>query len=124
MKTQIHSSSSAAQPAGTSNPAAEPPQYDQRLRSARGWYECILDVGTNPLKLLVVSAVDFSPLSSPCCYASVVSQHAGLGRKLDTIVSKPIVAVVLLSLLLDVAFVVVGFCWACLSINLSQWNPN
>ena len=39
VKTQIHSSSSAAQPAGTSNPAAEPPQYDQRLREARGWFE-------------------------------------------------------------------------------------
>ena len=39
VKTQIHSSSSAAQPAGTRNPVAEPLQYDQRLREARGWYE-------------------------------------------------------------------------------------
>ena len=36
VKTQIHSSSSAAQRAGTSNPGVE---YDQRLREARGWYE-------------------------------------------------------------------------------------
>ena len=39
VKTLIHSASSAVQPAGTSNPVAEPPQYDQRLREARGWYE-------------------------------------------------------------------------------------
>ena len=39
MKTQIQSTSSAPQPAGTSNPGVELPQYDQRLRAARGWYE-------------------------------------------------------------------------------------
>ena len=39
VKTQIQSTNSAAQPADTSDPSAEPPQYDQRLRAARGWYE-------------------------------------------------------------------------------------
>ena len=39
VKTQIKSTSVAAQPAGTSNSEAETPQYDQRLRAARGWYE-------------------------------------------------------------------------------------
>ena len=37
--TQIQNTNSAAQPADTSKPGAEPPQYDQRLREARGWYE-------------------------------------------------------------------------------------
>ena len=43
VKTQIQSTNSAAQPADTSNPGAEPLQYDQRLREARGWYESVYE---------------------------------------------------------------------------------
>ena len=39
VKTEVVSPSDAGQPAASSSQAAQPPQWDHRLRAARGWYE-------------------------------------------------------------------------------------
>ena len=39
VKTEIVSPTRASQLGGSSSGAAQPPQWDERLRAARGWYE-------------------------------------------------------------------------------------